>query len=62
MQVTFITKDGRQKQMPRQHAEILQKLGKGTYQTKDMQAGTKPPATDKSQAVKKPRKAKEPKQ
>lgn len=56
MQVTFITKDGRQKQMPRQHAEILQKLGKGTYQTKDMHAAEKP------QAVKKPRKAKEPKQ
>lgn len=56
MQVTFKTKDGREKLMPRKHAEILQLLGKGTYQTKDMQAAPKAPA------AKQPRKAKEPKQ
>lgn len=63
MQVTFTTKGGREKLMPRKHADILQKLGKGTYQTKDMQAAPKQPCNAaKAPAPKQPRKTKEPKQ
>ncbi|MCG7328051.1 hypothetical protein [Achromobacter sp. ACRQX] len=36
--VTFIHKDGREQVMPRRYAEILNKVGRGTYMTRDMTA------------------------
>lgn len=51
MQVTFTHKDGREKRMPVKHAEILRKLGRGTYQPQDTQAAAEPPkASEQPQA------------
>jgi len=36
--VTFIHKGGREQVMPRRYAEILKKVGRGTYMTRDMTA------------------------
>jgi hypothetical protein len=33
-------KTGREKTMPKKHADILEKLGRATYLTRDMVAGT----------------------
>lgn len=38
MQVKFKYKDGRERAMTRRDADILQKLGRGTYLARDMQA------------------------
>lgn len=38
MKVIFTHKNGRKKSMSRRDAEILKKLGRGTYTTRDMQA------------------------
>lgn len=38
MKVIFTHKNGRQQSMSRRDAEILQKLKRGTYMTRDMQA------------------------
>lgn len=38
MKVTFIYKGGRERMMSRREADILQKLGRGTYMTRDMRA------------------------
>lgn len=46
MKVEFTdARTGRTKAMPRAHAEILQKLGRGTYMTRDMAAERAPAAT-----------------
>lgn len=36
--VTFIHKDGREQVMSRRYADILNKVGRGTYMTRDMTA------------------------
>lgn len=36
--VTFIHRGGREQVMPRRYADILQKVGRGTYMTRDMTA------------------------
>lgn len=38
MKVIFQHKSGRKQPMQRRYADILQKLGRGTYMTRDMQA------------------------
>lgn len=38
MKVTFIHRSGREQPMQRRYADVLQKLGRGTYMTRDMQA------------------------
>lgn len=38
MKVIFTHKGGRKQSMQRRYADILQKLGRGTYMTRDMQA------------------------
>lgn len=38
MKVIFQHKSGRRQPMQRRYADILQKLGRGTYMTRDMQA------------------------
>lgn len=38
MKVVFTHKNGRKQSMSRRYAAILQKLGHGTYLTRDMQA------------------------
>lgn len=38
MKVIFTHKNGRKQSMSRRDASILQKLGRGTYMTRDMQA------------------------
>lgn len=38
MKVIFQHKSGRKQPMHRRYADILQKLGRGTYMTRDMQA------------------------
>lgn len=38
MKVIFTHKNGRKQSMSRRDANILQKLGRGTYMTRDMQA------------------------
>lgn len=38
MKVIFTHKNGRKQSMHRRYANILQKLGRGTYMTRDMQA------------------------
>jgi len=38
MKVIFTHKNGREQPMQRRYADILQKLGRGTYITRDMQA------------------------
>lgn len=61
--VTFIYKNGRERRMTQQEAEVLRRLGYGQYMTKDMRAATgvqpapavaavaqEPVATDGSQA------------
>lgn len=44
MSVTFQYKSGRTRRMQRRYADILQKLGHGTYMTRDMRA--QPPSSD----------------
>lgn len=44
MSVTFQYKSGRTRRMQRRYADILQKLGHGTYMTRDMRA--QPPGSD----------------
>lgn len=38
MKVTFIHRSGREQPMQRRYADVLQKLGRGTYMTRDMRA------------------------
>lgn len=38
MKVTFIHRNGREQMMQRRYADVLQKLGRGTYMTRDMRA------------------------
>ena len=38
MKVMFTHRSGREQSMQRIHAEILRKLGRGTYMTRDMRA------------------------
>lgn len=38
MKVTFIHRGGREQPMQRRYADVLQKLGRGTYMTRDMRA------------------------
>lgn len=38
MKVTFIHRNGREQVMRRRYADTLQKLGRGTYMTRDMRA------------------------
>lgn len=45
MQVSFKYKNGAERMMARRYADILQKLGRGTYMTRDMQAERKPNKT-----------------
>jgi len=38
MKVTFVHRSGREQTMQRRYADVLQKLGRGTYMTRDMRA------------------------
>lgn len=38
MKVTFIHRGGREQLMRRRYADVLRRLGRGTYTTRDMQA------------------------
>lgn len=42
MRVLFRHKGGRKERMQRRYADVLQKLGRGTYMTRDMRATVEP--------------------
>lgn len=44
--VTFLYRDGRTKQMAPRYADILQKLKRGTYETRDMRAAVAVPSKE----------------
>lgn len=49
MQVNFKYKNGAERMMARRHADILQKLGRGTYMARDMQAQKTAPSNEKAE-------------
>lgn len=51
MRVNFKYKNGRERMMSRRDANILQKLGRGTYMTRDMRAQPAAPSTEEDQEL-----------